>query len=61
MADVSRISVEQVLEMMSEDEMDVGMDVTIDNEFESEDDSDMSEALRCIKDWIPWAGDYNYD
>ena len=40
MAGVSRITVEQVLEMLSGDEMDVCMDVEVGNDDDSNVDSD---------------------
>ena len=38
MAGISRITVEQVLEMISGDEMDIGMDVEVGNDSDSSDD-----------------------
>ena len=38
MAGISRIRVEQVLEMISDDEIDIGMDVEVGNDSGSSDD-----------------------
>ena len=52
MAGISRITVEQVLETISDDEMDIEMDVEVGNDSDSSDDEatgDISESSKMMK------------